>query len=130
MHGNNKILFSLIIIKNALLKKKPSIVMHIDKLNLDILSLCKTVGVILTYYKLNNSHIRIIFFYYQGQPIWSIKTNLSKKRISKGNKHSSLYTRNSVKGVAYISNTTKGLRLHNNMLPLYYNGHILCTFVR
>jgi ribosomal protein S8 len=69
MRGGSKILFSLIIIKNALLKKKRYVIMPVDKLNLEILSLCKTAGVILTYYKLNNLYIKIIFFYHQGQPI-------------------------------------------------------------
>lgn len=69
MRGGNNILLSLVIINNSLLRKKRSIIVPENKLNLEILSLCKTAGVVLTYYKLSNSRIKIIFFYFQGQPI-------------------------------------------------------------
>ena len=130
MRNRKIILFSLIILKNAILKKKYFITINPKFISFDILTLFKQVGLVLNFYKLPCGQIKILFTYAQGEPAWKIKTNLTKTRISKYKKNYPIYKSSFIKGSLYISNTTKGLKLHNQLSPVCYNGEIICVFTR
>jgi len=125
-----RLLFTFIILKNALLKKKPSITVSTSSINFELLGIFKTVGLITNFYKVKGDQITIIFYYSFGKPVWKIKTHLSKDRISKTKVRDNIYKREPIKGGLYLMMTPKGLVLDNFNFLTKGSGRVLCVFFR
>jgi len=130
MGTSKRLLFSFIILKNALLKKKLSITVSSSSIDIELLKIFKYVGLIVNFYKIQGGLIKIIFSYTYGKPKWKIKTFLSKDRISRSAVRGPMYKANSLKGGVYLVNTPKGLLLDNVSPSCRKQGKIICVFLR
>ena len=130
MGGRNKLLFSFIILKNALLKKKIAITIPEGSLDIELLKIFRSAGLVTNFYSIKGGSIKVIFYYSFGKPIWKIKTFLNKGYISKTKVRGPLYKKEMLKGGLYLIRTPRGLVLGNIGTTVKDYGNVICVFFR
>jgi len=68
MMGSRKLLFSFIIIKNALLKKKLAVNVPMQDVDIELLEIFRSAGLITNFYKITGDRLKIILNYPLGKP--------------------------------------------------------------